>query len=341
MMKTSGLSLSIAVLAFGASTIYLAVQLSEERANSEQLADATRVLNARIAELEKAREAQLPVSGSFGAINMAPAVTMSAPPPPPSVSTEAILKNGPHFPARSEAFQKMMTAQMRAHIRAQNKQTYSDVGTQLGLSREDAGRLVDLLTNQQLDGMGISVESTDPEERVRLMNEARRDDEAKIADLLGPEKLKLLRQYQQTIPARQELDVVAQQIEGSDAAALSDDQRARLLAALVEERNRIPKPDHSRGTAGEDLSKAYVDWQDDYNARIAEQFRGILNTEQYAAYDQYQQWQKEMNAQMRMSAGPNSGAVVYSAVAPGTIVGETAILTTTSETESEDLRKER
>ena len=55
-MKTSALSLSIAVLAFGASTIYLAVQLSEERAHSEQLADASRALNARIAELEKARD---------------------------------------------------------------------------------------------------------------------------------------------------------------------------------------------------------------------------------------------------------------------------------------------
>jgi len=52
-MKTSGLSLSIAVLAFGASTIYLAMELSKERAHSEQLADATRALNARIAELEK------------------------------------------------------------------------------------------------------------------------------------------------------------------------------------------------------------------------------------------------------------------------------------------------
>jgi outer membrane murein-binding lipoprotein Lpp len=55
-MKTSGLSLAIAVLAFAASTIYLAVQLSEERAHSEQLVDATRALNARIAELEKVRD---------------------------------------------------------------------------------------------------------------------------------------------------------------------------------------------------------------------------------------------------------------------------------------------
>ena len=74
-MKTSGLGLAIAVVAFAASTFYLAVQLRDERAHSEELADATQALNARIAELEKARGARRPVSGSFGAIDMAPGAT--------------------------------------------------------------------------------------------------------------------------------------------------------------------------------------------------------------------------------------------------------------------------
>jgi len=340
-MKTSALGLSIAVVAFGASTIYLAMQLSEERALSGQLAETTRTLNARIAELEKSRaEPRYAMSGTFGGINTAPGSTISALPPPPaggrSRAGESTPINGPPLPTQSEAFRKMMRAQMRA----QNKKIYADVGSQLGLSREDANKLIDLLTDQHSGGFAIS-DQTDPQERMRQMNDALRENEAKIADLLGPEKLKLLQQYQQTIPARQELDVLAHQIEGSDAAALSDDQRKRLLAALVEERNRIPAPGYSRGTTGEEYRKSYTDWQDDYDARIAEQFRGILNTEQYAAYDQYQQWQKEMNAQMRMATGPN-GTVIYSAVAPGTIVGETAIMTTTAEAESEDgAREER
>ena len=142
-------------------------------------------------------------------------------------------------------------------MRAQNKQMYADVGSQLGLSREDASKLIDLLTDQHVDGMAISREATDPTERMRLMNEARRENQAKIADLLGPEKLKLLEQYQQTIPVRQEVDMLARQLEGSDAAPLSDDQRKRLLAAIIEERKLVPPPDyrqrHARRGFPEDL----------------------------------------------------------------------------------------
>ena len=337
-MTTSGLGLSIAVLAFGASTIYLAVQLGNERAHSEQLATETRALNARIGELEKARaEPRIAMNGIFSGINTQPGESVSvALPPPPSTAArtearadmlESVVVNGPSMQPSSEAFRKIMRSQMRA----QNKQIYADVGAQLGLSKEDASKLIDLLTDQHVDGMGISRETTDPNERVRLMNEARRENEQKIADLLGPEKLKQLEQYQQTIPARQEMDMLARQLDGSDADPLSSDQRKRLLAALIEERGRIPAPDFRRSTTSEDFKKAYLDWQDDYNARIAAQARSILDAEQYSAYDQYQQWQKEMNVQMRSAVGPH-GNVMFTTAAPAMLVGDSiAITTTTSE----------
>ena len=50
------------------------------------------------------------------------------------------------MPPQSEAFQKMMRAQMRAY----NKQMYADVGAQLGLTREEVNKLIDLLTDQQV-----------------------------------------------------------------------------------------------------------------------------------------------------------------------------------------------
>jgi hypothetical protein len=342
-MKTSTLTLSIATLAFGASTIYLAQRLHEELAHSDQVSREVGELNARIAELEKARaEPRFAQSGVFGAIDTPPGTVVSAlPPPPPAPGksepradrVEAVVVNGPPMPPRGEAFQKMIRSQMRA----QNKQIYADVGAQLGLSKQEASKLIDLLTDQQASGIAISHDTTDATERMRLMNEARRENEAKVAELLGPEKLALLEQYQQTIPVRQELEMLSRQLEGSDAAPLSDDQRKRMLAALLEERKRIPTPNYSSGTAREDFAKAYVAWQDDYNARVADQARGILNSEQYAAYDEYQQLQKEMReqAQAHMIAGPRGG-VVFSAAAPGTVIGETAILTTAPASEEKD-----
>jgi hypothetical protein len=332
-MKTSALSLAIAVLAFGASTIYLAMQLSEERAHSEQLAEATRALNARIAELEKARDAnRLAVNGTFGSVNLPPGATLSAQPPQPSAASEvqddertAAAMNRTIVVPQGGAFQKMMRAQMRA----QNKKVYADVGAQLGLNREDANKLIDLLTDQQSGGFGGPGDVTDPADRERRMEEAMRENKAKIANLLGPEKLQAFEEYQQSIPARQELDVLVRQLEGSDAAPLNNDQRKRLLAALMEERKRIPMPQFSPDTDHDELAKAYSEWQADYNARVAAQARSILNSEQYAAYDDYRQWQQEVNEQMnraRIQNGGN-GNMTFTTTAPGVIVGESVDLT--------------
>ena len=335
-MKTSALSLSIAVLAFGASTIYLAVQLSEERAHSEQLADASRALNARIAELEKARdEGRIAMNGTFGSINLPPGATQNTQLPPTPAASEgqpdaraAVGVNGPFMPPQSEAFQKMMRAQMRSH----NKQMYADVGAQLGLTREEVNKLIDLLTDQQSGGLAIPSGITDPAEIQRLMEEGMRENKAKIASLLGPEKLDSFEEYQRSLPARQELDVLARQIEGSDAIPLNEDQRKRLLAALIEERKRIPLPQFPAGTDPIDFAKAYGDWQTDYNARVAAQARGILNTEQYTAYDDYLKWQREMNEQMNIARvqGGGNGNVMFSVAAPGVMVGETAVVTATT-----------
>ena len=177
----------------------------------------------------------------------------------------------------------------------------------------------------------MSVNISDPAERKRLMDEARREDQAEIEGFLGASKAAALRDYQETIPARQELEQLSRQLEGSDAT-LSDEQQKRMLTALIEERKRIPMPQMSDSTTPEEYAKAYAEWQADYNERVSAQARSILDTEQMTAYSDYQQWQKEMHQHMatrrgnramrqRHSAGAN---VTFSAVAP--VAGETMIM---------------
>jgi hypothetical protein len=60
--------------------------------------------------------------------------------------------------------------------------------------------------------------------------------------------------------------------------------------------------------------------------RVAAQARGILNNEQYTAYDDYVKWQKEMNEQMHIQRV--QGAIA----APGVMVGETSVVTATATT---------
>jgi hypothetical protein len=301
-MKPSVLGLAISALAFGASTVYLAVQLNDERAQADRVAESMAELNARIAELEKAREQRLAVTGAFGAEALGQGGIAMAPPPPPPVAGEAradapegaVFTNAP-MPPRSEAFEKMM----RTNMRANNKRLYADIGEKLGLSKDDANKLINMLTDQQVGNFAQARDAniTDPAERARLRDEARREDQAEIDNFLGASKAAALREYQETIPSRLELDQLNRQLEGADAV-LTEDQQKRMLAALIDERKRVPAPQMAEGSSYDDYAKSYAEWQSDYNDRVDAQAHSILNSEQLAAYNEYQQWQKEMREQM-------------------------------------------
>src|SRR5688500_14562261 len=147
MMKTPVLGLLVAALAFAGSTIYLSLQLREERLQADKLTEVTRDLNARIAELEKTRaESRLAVAGTFGSATVSGGAHMVAPRAAAQQNAAADVVEGVivNAPPPSEAFVKMMRAQMRAN----NKRIYADVGAALGLSKDEANRLIDLLTDQ-------------------------------------------------------------------------------------------------------------------------------------------------------------------------------------------------
>ncbi|HEU4780184.1 MAG TPA: hypothetical protein VFS58_09920 [Steroidobacteraceae bacterium] len=320
-MKPTLLGLLIAALAFGASTIYLSVQLEEERAQADKVAATLRTLNARIAELESVRQQRFAASGSFGDLTLGQDEMPIAPPAPVEKGESSTdTADGPQVvntpPPRSEAFQKMMRSQLRAN----NKRIYADLGAQLGLSKEDAARLIDMLTDQQVENFGRMREpTTDLAGRKRLQDESSREDQAELENFLGVSKAAALRDYQETIPARQEVEALARQLEGADAT-LSDDQQKRLVAALVAERKLIPQPKMADGTTPEEYNKAYAEWQSNYNERVSAQANTILDSGQMNAYSEYQQWQKEMREQMatrravRGQRGAAGGNVTFSTV---------------------------
>lgn len=331
-MKASVWGLLVAALAFGASTIYLSIQLSEERAQAENFAEATRALNARIAELEKAREQRV-ISGVFSMD--APgggSVSIGLPQPEeklessPEGAAPAPTANLP-APARTEAFQKMM----RTQVRANNKRIYADLGKQLGLNKEDTSKLIDMLTDQQVEGFARMRESAqlDQAEVKRRLDDASREHQAEIEAFLGASKTEQLRDYQQTIPARQELDALTRQLEGSDAPSLSDEQQKRMLSALIEERKRIPTPKMTDSATTEDFVKAYAEWQSGYNDRLNAQAQGILNSEQLTAFSEYQQWQKEMREQgaaRRLSRGRGPANSIEFTTVTAPIAGEAVMM---------------
>lgn len=330
-MKAPLLGLAVATVAFGGSSVYLWQQLEQERERTAQVEQEAAELSARIAELEKARtqfaERRVASSGNFIAGTFGSGAG-TAPPPPPPRADKAEAATGEEPPVwtnirsdRSPAFRKIM----RSQIRANNKRMYADVGTRLGLDKESTNKLIDLLTDQQIPDFDHARNTSDPAEMQRYFEEKQRQNQAQIADLIGPDKAASLQEYQESIPARMEVDMLARQLEGNDTA-LTAEQRQKLVDVYVEERKRVPVPDSYEGMNPEDYQKSINAWQEDYSRRTAEEAARILNSEQLTAFNEMQQWQKEMREGManlppgaapRMRRGVAGGnAVMFSTAAP-------------------------
>lgn len=320
-MKPSMLGLLIAAGAFGASTIYLGMQLQDERERADQILEQSQALNARIAELEKARadleslrmEDDLPPPMAGPQPRPGPGGPQLAQTVNAEQSNEGPPDRGNFGPPRerSEAFQKMM----RSQIRANNKRLYADLGSKLGLSTEDANKLLDLITDQQASMMDrmrqMRTESPDTDRRA-AMEKIQQENLAEVSNLIGADKIELYKNYQESMPARQEVDALQRQLEGNDVG-LSKDQRDRMVTALAEERSRIPAPKYTDSASREDYQQAMTTWQTEYTARSEARARSILTSDQLKAYNEYQQWTQEMRQNSaarragREGGGPGPG----------------------------------
>ena len=334
-MRTLILGLATSTLAFGSSSIYLWLQLKDERARSAQVADTTGRLNSRLVELESARAGleehrttagAVPVSGAPA--RSGEAVTRpfpAAPVPGEAEAARQVTWSGPR-PDQSPAFRKMIQSQMRAS----NKRLYADVGRDLGLTEEETDMLIDLLTAQQLEGFDQMHDAADPAEANRRYEQARQKQQAAINDLIGADRAMALQEYQETLPARQDFEMLARQLEDHDVA-LSEEQRDRLLAAYVGERTRVPMPEYIDGMDGAEYARQVNAWQDDYNARVGGEAESILDSDQLGTYNEIQQWQREMREQFAAMTpdGPRAmaggaiarGNVFFTAAAPAVAVG--------------------
>jgi hypothetical protein len=327
-MKPSMLGLLIAAGAFGASTIYLAVQLGEERAQADAVAVETARLHARLAELERAR-AELesmpvaavpqPAAGRDGGRKPATTVADTVAEPEAPAAEPADRAGGPPFaaPPRSAAMQKMARAQMRANFKRMN----SDIGAKLGLSQEDASKLIDLMIDQQMGMMERSREtrgaSLTAEQRAADYASQQQKNLAEVSALIGSDKVEAYKTYQQSMPARQEVDMLSRQLEANDLN-LSKDQRDRMVTALVEERQRVPAPRYSESVSREEYARDMAAWQEDYNQRAATRASSILTGDQQTTYSEYQQWNTEMRQQFESRrAAREAGANGPRASAPG------------------------
>jgi hypothetical protein len=309
-MKKPILGLALSTVALGASTAYLWIQLHAAQAQAEVVDQANAALTARVAELETRRaeitqQRMAAMGGTFprdSRVFRGGSEPGVGPPPPPKDGEQhgtwgRAMVNAPEMP---EGMRKMLHANMRA----QNKRLYFDLQSKLGLTDEQNNDLLNLLTDQQTMGFR-GPRNLDPEQARDYWEAEQEKRKTAITDLLGATKATQFEEYQKSLPARSELMMLSQQLEGVEIP-LTDEQRSKMLDALVEERERIPAPTYADDTPQEQMARTYNDWQTDYEKRVADQARSILTSEQYNTYNEYQQWQQEMRQQFA-TQGPGGG----------------------------------
>jgi hypothetical protein len=227
-----------------------------------------------------------------------------------------------------------MLKMMRAQLRSNNKRLYAELVAQMGLSDEDANKFYDLLTDQQAANFG-QVRTLEADEARAKLQQSRKQTQDAIENLLGPDKLATYQEYQETMGVRAEVDMIARQLEGLEHS-LSVDQRKRLVTAMIEEQKRVPRPEYSSYGDAELYGKALTEWEAQYNERATDRARSILSGDQFASYNEYQQWQREMRENFKTMPGRRTrgGNAVTFTAAPA-FVGPVTVPAPPSRTDDE------
>jgi hypothetical protein len=265
-MKTPVLP-AIAAATFASSSLYLWGQLRAERDRGARVEETTRQLNARIAELEKGQpHAAAPRSANSGGFVTAQPGPGAAPAPPPAIMppSGAGADGLMHWMSESPKLPAVMERAMRSQVRANNRHQYADFCEENGLYEATSDNLIALISEQEVAGF---LPTGDVGEMQRQLEQRHRQHEAEIADLIGPEKAQALKQYQASLPARAEVEMLAQQLDGNDVLLT----RISATGCKKSSSTNVPAspcPNSRRATTPRNTLRSAQEWQDDFAKRV-------------------------------------------------------------------------
>ena len=214
---------------------------------------------------------------------------------------------------------------MRTRMKNQVRKLYGDAGHALGLSTEKGNQLLDLLADQQTQGIGMRPDKLpDGQTMQQYFQDQQKKNAQEITALIGTDKADEWAAYQKTLPQRSQLGAVSDQLEQA-GVPMTESQRTEMLAALTEESQRLPpRPSFTQGVPPEEMMAQMNQWQTDYDKALMDRAKQVLNSDQYNAYKEYQDWQTEMRN--NIPRGPNGapGGMVmrsFSSSSGGAAVG--------------------
>ena len=334
-MSKSVIALVVTTLACGTASAYFWQELREERAQSE-------VLQARVAELEKTLATPLAVTADvqpFGPPSPEPA---AAPEPKPAAAKPVVaalgstgapatiaftgpnMRNGgrmdPEMQRRmQESFERqramLKDPEYRELMRAQQKmgmrRMYGDMESMLGLSKEEAENVMDVLAEQQVRSMEqrppMGMEGTrDPaafREQQRGLEDMTRQNEKDLAAALGS-KYGEWQEYQQSFWSRSQVMRLKESLSGSNDP-LRQDQIKPLVQALAREQQQMQintaRAQRTQFPNGPPSSEAQLRAQEEWLDRTTQSHERIRNAvSSLLSSSQMQELQQQQDQERKM-----------------------------------------
>ena len=297
-MRKSSVLLGFIALACALSAAWSTWQLHAER--------------ARVAALEQQLDATRAVI-SPAPVSAEPVVAVSTQPPAIVAPVSSPQDNDGAGMARAarekELREQMLAAQQREQEmmrdpayrksrmddwRRRYAQTRADAIRAVGLTSEQADRLVDLLIERnfsmQLTGLPSDTMNQETQAELKRINEQY---EAQLSELLGSEDYQRWQWYQKTAAERDEVRLFRAQLSTS-STPLQEHQADALVDAMYVERQRRDREYDEYATAAGITNRYVVAPQDrqrwielekDSNERIHDQMSGSLTRDQLASLD--------------------------------------------------------
>jgi hypothetical protein len=213
---------------------------------------------------------------------------------------------------------EMIKSQQKLVMGPMIDKSYAQLFKDLNLTPEQTSGLKELLQSKMLVaadmGMSMMDGSLDAAKRAELARQIKSDTDAydaQIKQFLGDDNYKAFQSYEKTLSDRMAVSQFSDQLGSS--MQMSPDQQQQLIQAMTEERTGFTwstdysNQNQANGDFTQMLTEDRLNRFAQEKARFDEQFlaraKQILSPQQYAAYEQFQTAQREMQINaMRMAA---------------------------------------
>lgn len=297
-------ALAIVLVSGGLFTVHIWRQLDAKRSQVDDL-------QTRLDKVESGPRSSAHEASSLGS-DQAEHATASAPLSSPNMpsSSASMSVAGANTPAqiaeRTEAIigSPENQAKARALYRAQLPVKYPDVAESLGLSKDEAEKLFDLLAKQYDElRRDVRVASTEGETSLQVIGRKSAEGQNELALLLG-DKYAQWKQYLSEQPTRQQLRDLAAVLNSSGIPQLTDSQNRSVVYALMEAQKRFEQESMKSVPPAEARTRVRNVYSPERNVKLLEAASSYLTAQQLDAYKEM----LERQAGLNFFGGVSSGA---------------------------------